>query len=82
MDVNKTSAYLSLLLLGPVEDVLCAQHAENGQDLVTAPQVNAGNQHFGHWRLQWELRHLAAQAGQQALLCTVQQHAVHQAGQQ
>lgn len=60
--------HLCLLLLRPVEDVLRAEHAEDREDLIAAAKVNAGDQHLAHGRLKRELRHLAAQTCQQALL--------------
>lgn len=47
---------------------LSRQHAHNGQNLLTAPQVHTGNEHLGDGGLKGELSHLAAQAGEEALL--------------
>ena len=47
---------------------LCREHANNGEDLLAAPQIHTGDEHLGDWRLQWELRHLTPQPSQQALL--------------
>ncbi len=37
---------LCLLLARPVEDVLCAEHGEDGEDLIAAAEVHTGNQHL------------------------------------
>mmetsp|Transcript_56637 Transcript_56637/g.123121 ORF Transcript_56637/g.123121 Transcript_56637/m.123121 type:complete len:454 (-) Transcript_56637:502-1863(-) len=59
---------LGLLLLGPVEDVLHAQHADDGEHLVAAAKVHRGEEDLGQLRLQRELGHLPPQLGQQPLL--------------
>ena len=59
---------LRLLLPRAVEDVLGLQHGQDCQDFIAASQIHAGDQHLGHGGVHRELRHLAPQLGQHALI--------------
>jgi len=60
---------LRLLLLGAVEDAAAdAQHGDDGEDLLGALEVDTGDEHLGERRLDGQVGHLAAEAGEEALV--------------
>ena len=61
-------------LLGAIKHVFHGQHGDHGEHLIGAAEVNAGEEHLCELRLQRELGHFTAEAGEQPLLVQRAEH--------
>lgn len=63
-----SGSYLSLLILGTIEDILDREHRGDCEDFVGASQQDRRQQHLGQHRLDWELSHLPPKASEETFL--------------